>query len=171
MKRKKRGLGWYVGMVFGDPVSLADPDAPGMPPGGPWWAYLAMWAVIGLILAVIPGLIAWRIFWLDPGPPGPAPHGATNAFDGTYLGVEERVIDERGFLRRCSSGGPPRPFTISDGIAGIAGYGVEGEVSADGRIRITDGSSLYVLHVDRRGTVEGTAETRYCTYHVMWKKE
>ncbi len=65
MKRTKRGLGWYVGMVFGDPALMADPDPPGGPPGGPWWAYAAMWLILALVLGAIPGLILIAILIPD----------------------------------------------------------------------------------------------------------
>jgi hypothetical protein len=60
MKRKKHGLGWYFGMTFGDPIVLADLDAPGLPRGGPKWMYIVMWIVIGLILAAF-GFVISRV--------------------------------------------------------------------------------------------------------------
>jgi hypothetical protein len=63
MKRKKHSLGWYFGMTFGDPIVFADPDAPGLPRGGPKWLYMVMWIVIGLVLAAA-GFAIWRVISL-----------------------------------------------------------------------------------------------------------
>jgi hypothetical protein len=63
MRHKKRGIGWYFGMTFGDPIFLSDPDAPGLPPGGKPWHFALMWGVLGLIFGALV-FIVWCSIYL-----------------------------------------------------------------------------------------------------------
>jgi hypothetical protein len=45
-------------MAFGDPIMLADANAPGLPKGGNFWHYLAMWIIVAFAVAAT-GYIVW----------------------------------------------------------------------------------------------------------------
>src|SRR5262249_47297772 len=124
-------------------------------------------------VGAIPGIFLIAILIPDRGPPPPSPPGATDIFDGTYVGVEARLTADRHLSGTCSSWSPPRSLTISQGSvrAYLADSTGEGPVSADGEVKMPVGGNLLTLQIDRLGIARGQFDTRYCTYRVVWQKE
>jgi hypothetical protein len=139
-----------------------------------WWRQLAV-AVMALAVAGGP----------RAGAQAPAQPAATNAFDGTYVGVSAVNNSQSNTLaggrarsegyagsRACRDFRAPARLTILNGEAQAnwGQYVLRGQVTPQGRLTMTTGyGQRFAGQIESQDTVTGQF-VGYCAYTLTWRK-